>query len=95
MNTNPNKDANMDTTKPGPKTLPVAGTPATVRIGSDRYAAQIVAVSKTGAKIVVEYTTDGHKGERVVFHRNGRGLYQAGAYRLAIGEAVDYRDPSF
>ena len=69
----------------------LVGLPATIHIGSDRYAAKVVRV--TAKTIVVsrhEGDTDGQ-----VFRFTKRGWQAGRSYRLTVGYAEDYRDPSF
>lgn len=63
----------------------LVGLPATISIGSDRYAAKVVRV--TARTIVVSH------GQ--VFRFTKRGWQAGRSYRLAVGYAEDYRDPSF
>lgn len=69
---------------------PLPGMPCTVCIGSDRYASSIVSVSASGKSLVLE------SGEKVRLKKNGayRTTGRVG-FRVWIGVAENYRDPSF
>lgn len=72
---------------------PVAGLPATVSIGSDKYAALVTWVSPSGHQVRVR--EKGELEERR-FTRCSDGYYRRErCYRLTFLRAVDYRDPSF
>lgn len=65
------------------------GLPATILIGSDRYAS---AVEHVTPKSVVAKL----HGESLRFVKTKRrGWCAQGSYRITLGEADDYRDPSF
>lgn len=72
------------------------GMPATIGIGSDRYAGKVTKVTPSGHQITVEYR-DG--GSTLTFTRSPKtGRYGIGVrsgYYLTVGIAEDYRDPSF
>ncbi len=70
----------------------VAGTDATISIGSDSYAATVV---RTTPKTIY-VSTDNNK-ERVMPFRLSKGGYwvHKGYYFLTLGEKENYRDPSF
>jgi hypothetical protein len=74
---------------------PQVDDPCTRNVGSDRYASKILSVSPTGHKVTVEaYNNDGQE----VYTLRRNGIYRPQGSRhgsLTLGEAVDYRDPSF
>lgn len=72
---------------------PVAGMPATICVGTDRYAATIVSVSKSGHKVVAKY--DGRDSEERTFYLGKHGYRSQQSYRLRVGVREDYRDPCF
>jgi hypothetical protein len=78
-----------------PVQRPEPGTPATYRIGSDRYAMKVVRVARNGQEVWAAW--EGGE-ERPFTYRRKTGQYVAkGAEcgHLHIGHAEDYRDPSF
>lgn len=68
------------------------GLPATIGIWSDRYAAKVVAATR--CTVTVRTGTDGDGG-RMTFRQTKRRGWASGSYRLSVGVAEDYRDPSF
>lgn len=79
-----------------PKLL--VGALATIRIGSDSYAAKVVSVSPSMKTIGVMYTNDGipdEDKEPITFRLNKWGQYRfRKSYMLHIGEARTSLDPS-
>lgn len=85
------------------------GMPATMGIGSDSYAQMVVEIIrfKSGAnagKVRYVITEDAEWVDGVLVNRGNRnlrfspnkyGYLRASSYRLSVGKAVDYRDPSF
>lgn len=72
----------------------LVGLPATIRIGSDTYGATVVRVTKT--TITVHWHADHHKDEVQTFrYSRVKDAWCSGSYRLSVGMAVEYRDPSF
>lgn len=77
-------------------TKPTVDMPATYIIGSDRYAGTIALVSPSGSYVIFQHKAAHMGSER--FNRNTSGTYQAKGGKggfLRLGEAEDYRDPSF
>ncbi len=74
---------------------PTPGMPATIQIGSDRYAMVVEQVSFSGKSLIVKYL-DKNLGEEVV-RLNKKGYYAAhkGTSRITLGVASDYRNPEF
>lgn len=75
---------------------PIIGGPATISVGAgDAYAGKVVSISKSGAKVVVEYTTSGGlNGEREIVFRDGKGRYYLqGRHRVFFHAAETYRNP--
>lgn len=65
------------------------GMPATICIGGDRYASLVTAVTRKTVTCV-------HLGNPLIFRRGKTGLWSAKqTYTLRLGEAENYRDPSF
>lgn len=85
--------------------FPEVGMGATISIGSDRYAATIIAVTSSGKTVVVQgdkIDADGKyvpnpQGELTVFRqcRKNPDAYRNGSRYLDVGERESYRDPSF
>ena len=75
----------------------LVGLPATISIGSDRYAAVVVSATPSLKIICVEFR--GYPdSERMRFTLRKDGGYRStgrGSYRLTVGIAHDYRDPEF
>jgi hypothetical protein len=70
---------------------PSVDMPATVRIGSDRYAAKVTWVNSSGTAIRAEY---GYSKQVKIFAKL-RGQWRNGHYTMTLGEAVTELDPSF
>lgn len=81
------------------------GMPATVVVGSDRYPARVVEVSKSGLAIVIErerrhgstYVPTG-RTERATLRADGRfrvSVSRRYATPVLLGVRESYRDPSF
>lgn len=80
----------------------LVGTPCTVSIGSDRYAYTVVAVTAhtiTVGKPMVDgswsQSTTFRKSKRPADLAKGKPVWRSGSYRLSLGVADEYRDPSF
>lgn len=71
---------------------PVVGMAATISVGTDRYAATIVSVSKAGSKVVAKYD---HDGDTRTFYRDARSYISDRSWRLTVGIRQDYRCPEF
>lgn len=72
---------------------PVVGELATYCIGSDRYAGEVVAVSKSGHKLT--FRRRGTRSDRD-FYRQANGDYGSrDCGTIGLGYADDYLDPSF
>lgn len=76
---------------------PYIGMPATVYIGSDSYATEVIEITyfKEGKRAgEVKTIITGHRD--LVFRLNKWGRYRANEhFGLGLGRAIDYRDPSF
>jgi hypothetical protein len=73
---------------------PAIGSPATYSIGSDSYAAEVVAVRRGGKEIHVQTVI----GRLVFTYGTKTGYYKLKGMRvgiLTLGVAIDKRDPSF
>lgn len=70
---------------------PLPGMLATVTIGSDEYGGTVEMVSASGKTVYV--STMAHTF--MSFRRNKHGRWASGNYRLHIGTADTYLDPSF
>ena len=74
----------------------LVGVPCTISIGSDQYSGEIVSATPSLHTIVIAYTgRGGLSGEQRTFRRAKDGRYKSGNFRLSIGTADNYRDPSF
>jgi len=67
----------------------LVGLPATVSVGSDSYAAEIV---KATPKTITAETED---GEQDTFRHTKNGWLSKRKRRLSVGKAEHHRDPSF
>jgi hypothetical protein len=65
----------------------LVGEPATVSIGSDACGVKVVRATATTLTVETSVHT-------ATFRLTKRG-WRAGSHRLAVGQAYDYRDPSF
>ncbi len=79
---------------------PLEGMDCTINIGSDRYAAKVVKVlSPKRIEITQNRFSDPGKGEVWSKRNDGRwrpaGSARRDGFSLTLGEAVDYRDPSY
>lgn len=72
------------------------GMPATISIGSDRYAAAVVSASPSLHTITAKYTDRGSKGDKpLTFRRAKDGVYRTPKrIRLSFGHAETHLDPS-
>lgn len=70
----------------------LVGLPATISIGSDSYAA--VVVSATPKTITAAYANRDGNGAPKVFRFTKSG-WSHRSHHISIGQARDYRDPSF
>lgn len=69
---------------------------ATVCVGSDRYAAKVIRISKTGKTIWIAYDYKPSVTAKATYRR-GQWREHGDGYGkvIVLGQAVDYRDPSF
>lgn len=85
---------------------PAIGMPASYGIGSDSYAMTVVAIDyfKTGAKAgavkAIYAAHEDHEAEKFTLTKSGRfqkrAQYESYFYgSLTVGDAIEYRDPSF
>lgn len=73
----------------------LAGTKATISIGSDSYPAKIVSATKSLSTVVAEYTSPGLRGDRMTFRKTSRGYRAKKHFILTFGFAETHMDPSF
>lgn len=87
------------------------GAPATVSIGSDRYAHTVteVKLDREGKTLAIEVQADrwigpslfapDPSGEKLIFTRRTDGIFKVkgttNGFRLTVGYRVSYLDPSF
>ena len=67
---------------------PAIGMPATIFYGSDSYAAEVIAVTKSGKTITLR-----QGGTTMKARLTKRGWRAEGLLSVALGYARDYRDP--
>ena len=70
----------------------MVGLPATISIGSDSYAAKILRATAT--TLIVAHADDPQGHGAQVFRLTKRG-WRNRSFRLAVGQAIAYLDPSF
>jgi hypothetical protein len=77
---------------------PYVGMPVTYMCGSDRYAGKVTSIERNGRTIVVHL---GLPHTAIKFSKRSDGSWRVqgwkgrGAFRLALGFADSYSDPSF
>ena len=69
------------------------GLPATISIRTDSYSGTVLACTRRTITFGWTPESDGCV-ERLVFRPTKNG-WRLGSYRLSVGAAIDYRDPSF